>query len=417
MGRLHELLPALERGFELARDQPARFLSIAALRADLAQMAGRYGEAETVLRQALAASREGDHRKKELLLLELVRILVRQGKTPEARDLLTRTLAVAERRGRKNLATTCRFFLGNIAMHEFRLEEAATLHQRALEDRRAQGMGGVATSLTALGAVALARGDAPRGLAFFEEARAVLVAQGSEAEEAFALVGVGRSMARLGDVAGAAPVLRRALALREKRDDAVGEAIARLAVAENTLLLDHPEDALTEARKAYFVLALQPEGEALADADQLLGRIQSRLRRHDAAIAHFEEASRVHESLGKRASRLADWSHRIPSELARGRLDDVRAAYETVAAARAELPDAPTPELHDYHLFLAADWLEQRGRTDLKTLAHLERAYAGLMRQTSFLDKGIRQRFLLEVPLNRAIIDAAARRKLALPQV
>lgn len=415
MGRLNELAPALERGFELARDQPARFLSIATLRADLAQRMGRYAEAESVLRQALAASREGDTRRPELVLVELGRVLVRQGKNPEASDLFQRTLAVAERRGRKGLATQCRFYLGNIAFHEFRLDEAAALHLRALAERREQGAPGIEASLTALGAVALAQGNAPQSLAWFEEAHALLAADGAEAEEAYALVGVGRAMTRLGDVAGAAPVLRRALALREKREDAVGEAISRLAVAENLLLLDQPDNALAEARKAHFALSLLPEGEALADCEQLLGRIQSRLRRQDVALGHLEEAARLHGALGKRASCLADWSYRIAVEIARGQPEAVRSVYERLAAARAELPGAPSTELHEYHLFLAADWLESRGKKSATPRGHLQRAYEELMRQTAFLDKGLRQRFLFEVPLHRALVEAATRRDLPLP--
>lgn len=415
MGRLSELAPALERGFELAREQPQRFLSIAALRADLAQMEGRYGEAETVLRQALAVSRDSDARRKELLLLDLGRVLARQGKSAEASELFHRTLEVAERRGRRGLATQCRFHLGNIAFHELRLAEAEALHERALAERREQHSGGVEASLTALGAVALAQGNAPKSLAYFEEARALLASDGSEADEAFALVGVGRAMIRLGDVAGALPVLRRALALREKSDDAVGEAIARLAVAENLLLLDQLDHALAEARKAHFSLSLQPAGEALADGEQLLGRIQFRLRRNDAAIAHFMEAERLHVALGKPASRLADWSHRIPVEIARGQAEAVAAAYDHLLAGLAELPHVPLVEIHQFHLFLAAEWLEARGQKRGAPLAHLEQSYDELMRQTAYLDRAVRQRFLFQLPAHRAIVEAATRRDLSLP--
>jgi tetratricopeptide (TPR) repeat protein len=416
MGRLHELAPALERGFELSREQPQRFLSIAALRADLAQSAGRFAEAESVLRQALAASRDGDNRRKERLLVELGRVLSRQGKSAEARELFTRMLDVSERRGRRGLAAECRYLLANIAFHDFRLDEARELHERALAERREQKIAGVPASLTALGSVALAQGDPTRSLAWFEEAQKLLAAEGSDGEEAFALIGAGRALTRLGDVAGAAPALRRALALREKRDDATGEAIARLAVAESLLLLDQPDNALAEARKAHFALSLQPEGEALADAEQLLGRIQSRLRRHDLAIAHFEEASRLHAALSRRASLLADWSHRILAEIGRGQVEMVRTAYDTLVAARDAAPDAPSMELHEYSLFLAADWLETRHRGRGAPLAHLERSYRELMRQTGLLDRGMRQRFLFEVPLNRSIVEAATRRGLSLPE-
>ncbi|MEZ5314147.1 MAG: tetratricopeptide repeat protein [Thermoanaerobaculia bacterium] len=417
LGRLHELAPALERGFELARDQPQRFLAIASLRADLAQMAGHYPEAEAVLRQALAASRDGDNRRKEMLLVELGRVLVRQGKTAEASDLFAKALAVAERRGRRGFAATCRFLLGNVAFHEFRLEEAHALHVETLEARRREGGGGVAASLTALGAVALARGDAPSALAYFEEARELLANDRSEAEEAFALVGVGRAMNRLGDVAGAAPVLRRALALREGRDDTMGEAIARLAVAENLLLLDQPDNGLAEARKAHFSLSLLPAAEPLADANQLLGRIQSRLRRYEAALAHFDEAADLHEALGKSAGRLTDLAHRIEAEIGRAQAEGVRTTYEQLQREMEKLPHAPSRELLDFQLYLAAEWLETKIKARLAPVKHLEKAFDELMRLTAFLESSKRQRFLFQVPLNRAIMEAATRKDLSLPSI
>jgi hypothetical protein len=99
----------------------------------------------------------------------------------------------------------------------------------------------------------------------------------------------------------------------------------------------------------------------------------------------------------------------------------VRATYDALAAARARLPRAPSAELYEYHLFLAADWLEARGSARASgaavSLGHLERAYGELMRQTAYLDRGIRQRFLYEVPLHRAIVEAATRHDLSLPVV
>lgn len=415
MGRLHELAPALERGFDLARELPQRFLAIAALRAELAQNAGRFAEAEWVLRQALAVARDAEPRRQELLLIELGRVLVREGKTGEASELFTKTLAVAERRRRPGLAATCRFFLGNIAFHELRLNEAAALHREALEVRRSKGGGGVAASLSALGAVALAQGNFPGSLAHYEEARRVLADEKGEADEAFALIGIGRALLRLGDFAAAAPVLRRALELREGRDDAIGEAIARLAVAESQLLLDQVEGALGEARRALFALSLVPASEALADGEQLVGRVQLKLRRPEAAIGHLEEAARLHRELGKEQSLLADLAYRLEAEIALGKAERIAAAYAALAEERERAAAAGSAEHFDFCLYLGAEWLGRKpGAPAVSPRFHLERAYRELMRQTSYLEAGMRQRFLFQLPVNRAIVEAATRLGLSL---
>ncbi len=417
MGRLHELAPALERGFDLAREEPKRFLAIATLRAELAQNAGRFAEAEWVLRQALTVARQSEPRRQEQLLVELGRVLIREGKTAEAAELFAKTLAVAERKRRPGLAATCRFFLGNIAFHELRFDDATALHRDALETRRAKGSGDVAASLSALGAVALAQGNFPESLARFEEARHLLASEKAEAEEAFALIGVGRSLLKLGDFAAASPVLRRALELRAGRDDAIGEAIARLALAESLLLLDQVEGALAEARRALFALSLVPVSEAQGDAEQLLGRVQLKLRRPEVAIVHLEEAARLHRELGKGQSLLADLAHRVQAEIAGGSPGGVVAAYRALATERERSRSAASAELFDYSLFLAAEWLGRKPgafHPPPDPRPHLERAYRELVRQTAFLEPAMRQRFLFQVPVNRAIVEAATRLDLPL---
>ncbi|HSM52039.1 MAG TPA: tetratricopeptide repeat protein, partial [Thermoanaerobaculia bacterium] len=117
LGRLGELAPELDRAQELVADRPERFVAIATVRAELAQNAGRPEEAEKLLRRALAASREGaegDGRRQALLVLELGRVLQRQGRRREARELLERTLPALDGAARQGLAAQCRFLLGNL---------------------------------------------------------------------------------------------------------------------------------------------------------------------------------------------------------------------------------------------------------------------------------------------------------------
>ena len=91
------------------------------------------------------------------------------------------------------------------------------------------------------------------------------------------------------------------------------------------------------------------------------------------------------------------------------------AAYETLAAERPLLDNAPLRELSDFHLYLAAQWLAERQGRKQDPLVPLKRSYDELMRQTGFLAPAMRQRFLFQVPLHRGIVDADTRHGLSLP--
>ena len=119
--------------------------------------------------------------------------------------------------------------------------------------------------------------------------------------------------------------------------------------------------------------------------------------------------------LGKGSSLLADLAYRIEVEIARGRTEAVLAAFEKLAVERPLLDHAPLRELSDFHLYLAARWLEERGGRKGDVQGPLKRSYAELMRQTGFLAPAMRQRFLFQVPLHRAIVEAATRHGLSLP--
>ncbi len=419
LGRLHELESAIARGLDLAAGRPDKFLAIAAVAAELLQKAGRFREAEATLRQALSAARASDERKKELLLVELGRVLVRQGRRAEAQELLAKTLAFAERSRRRSVEAACHFHLGNIALHEFRLDQAAAHHEAALAVRQAGGPpAATAASLSALGAVALAQGNFPSALARYLEAQRSLEAgDGIEAEEAYALLGVGRALARLGDFAGAAPVLRRALALREGRDDAVGEAIARVALAEIHLELGQLEIAHQEARKALFALSIVPEVDARADAERVLGQVLLRQRRPEEADARLAEAERIYRAAGNDFALLTVLAHRLDAAISTAEVEAVAAAFDRLAGERRRLPQIVSAALFDYPLSQGARWLRERRGDGPDPAPFLEQAYHELLRQTGFLTPEMRQRFLFQIPAHAAILEAATQRGLSMPKV
>ena len=70
-------------------------------------------------------------------------------------------------------------------------------------------------------------------------------------------------------------------------------------------------------------------------------------------------------------------------------------------------------EPFDYHLYRAAVWLRAHGEPEIDPEPWLERAYATLLEQTSFLAPADRHHFLFGLPLHREIVEAAAREGLA----
>ena len=421
VGKLHEQERELDRAFALAerRGEVDRFLALATLRAELAQNSGRYREAESLLRQALSAASGRDDRRKGLLVVELGRVLLRQGRGAEARDLLERAFEAFVRSGRSGLAATCQFLLGNAAVHDRRFAEAERLYRDSLLTRREAGLpAATAASLSALGALMLARGDYPRALSYYREAEEILAEHGKEGEESFALIGLGRAHARLGDFAAATPWLRRALALREGRDDRQGEAIARLAVAENHYDLGQLRSALDEARRAHFDLSLLPEGESRADAEHLLGRILLGMKQFVEADRCLAEAERIHRESGKPSLALRDLARRLEVAIAANDVEAISRHAGLLATRLEALDDArPADEPFDFHLHRAAVWLRQRGLAAEDPQPLLERAYAELMRQTSFLEPAQRSRFLFQIRLHREILDAATNAGLPLSGV
>ena len=334
LGRLNEFNSDLERGVELAEDQPRRLLALAGLKAELDQDAGRYAQAEETIRMALEVAKGADERRQALLLIQLARLQLDQEQYAEAKQLLEKLADNLDRSGLEALSASCRYYLGNIALHEEHYEEALELHREALERRRHQNLNRVAgNSLTAMGAVYLALGNYPQALQSYQDALDLFRLHGGEFDRAYPLIGLGRAMNHLGDYTSAASTLREALALREGKDDIAGEAVARLAIAENQLFLGQLDRAQEEATKALFQFNLLSRKALLADAEQLLGKIQIRLRLNDSARRHLENAVELHGQKGNLRSIAFDKAHLL-------RLAMIEENSEEIARLTAELEEA-----------------------------------------------------------------------------
>jgi len=412
LGQLAEVEPDLLRALEIAGDEPRKLLALASLKAEFDLTLGRFVAGEKTVRDVLDRVLEADAGRQALLLLQLGRLLARQGRRREAREMFEQLLATAVAQERHSLAATCRFHLGNLALFEQRLTAAESLHREALAARREEANPRVvAASLCALGAVAQARGRYPEALATLTEAQQVLGEEGDEAEESFVLLGLGRAHAELGDRTAASRYLRRALLLREGRPDQLGEAVVRLAIAANHLDLQQTEKAAEEARLAHFQLSLAPEGAALGDAEQLLGRIELIRRRYLPAAVHLAAAVEVHQRHGDTAASLLDRGWQIELALAQEDGREVRQLVRELTGKIEEVPVGSRAALA-FRLSRGLDWLYARGQKLGDPAPLLERAYRAVLDTAGTLAPELRHRYLFEISDHAAILAAAGARHL-----
>ncbi len=414
LGKLKNFADDLSRGIALSGADPSRTLALASLKADLDADVGRYAEAEATIQQALKAAAGGDQRRQALLLIQLGRLLLRSGRTAEARRIFTGLRDALAGSGSSALAATCRFFLGNIALQEQRLEEAYDHHQAALEERQRQKLlRPLGSSLSALGEVSLGLGNYPQALRFYREAEGILEEHGRESELGSALLGVARVLTRLGDFTAASRPAKRALDLHRGRDDVGDEAVARLAVAKSLLNLGQPESALGEARQAHFQLSMLSLEEPLADAEELLGRIRFGQRKFEEARSRFETALGLHRKQGDAKACGFDQAWLLETALA---LDDDPAIRKFVADLKSTMTDLgefDLSEILSFRLYRGLDWLREHGRKVGDPLPYLERAYRQVLRKAGHLEPAQRHRFLFQIPDNQAIVEIATRQGLS----
>jgi tetratricopeptide (TPR) repeat protein len=347
-------------------------------------------------------------------MLRLTKLYMDEGRLREAERLLESLFPAMQREGLDAAAATCRFLLGNIARRRHLYPQALAHHGAALEARRRLGLPlEASTSLCALGTVAATMGNYPRALAYYEEAERVLEGQAdTDRERSFALIGHARVLGRLGDPTAAAPLLRRAMELREGRDDKAAESIARLALSANLLDLARREQAFAEAGQARFQLELLGVAPVLADADQLLGRIQLGRRHLQDAEQHLTAALEGHRRLEDEAAYAFDLAWLADVAEQSDHVNAVDRRLRELQTVRARLTRVDMAEVLDHRLFKGLEWLAARGVDLDDPYPYLQRAYEQLLAKAGHLRPEHRHRFLYEVPDNREIVEAATRRGL-----
>jgi tetratricopeptide (TPR) repeat protein len=417
VGKLQHCIADIERACELTIDDPDKQLALASLKASAYEEAGHHRKAEESLLTALQTTSQLEQPKRRgRLALQLAAIYEKTGRLEQASRLLQDLYPALESQDLKELAATCHFTLGEIALRRNRLEEAITHHRAAYEARRSlRATRTVTTSLAALGRVAHAAGNYPQALDYFDQA--VKQVEDKESEEcASVLLGTANVLRRLGDYQHAANLNRRALAIYEKREDASAEAEARLALAETLFELEQNERALAEARQVHFKMDLLSMPSELAEADRLIGRIELSHRKYDLARTHLELALEQHVEQGNARGAALDHSWMIELALANEDGAALRRHTARLSQLLTELQNSSIVESLSYRMFRALSWLRLHDASVEDPLPHLESAYREVLRKALPLDPERRHQFLFEVPDNRAIVDLATRQGLEAPE-
>lgn len=415
LGKLRQHLPDLARARELAKNEPKRALALAGLAADQAEAEGRLAEAEHIIRETLVGASSQDEQTGALLVLRLGRLLIRQERFQEARELLERVLPLFKTAGAQVLEASCLFYLGNVAIHQHRFDTALYCHREALRLRRKSDKPkALGASLSALGRIALLQGHYPEALSHYREAEGLFVANGEKTELAFALLGIGKALSRLGDYASASTPLRQALALREEAEDQAGEALARLAVAENYFQLQRIDEALREARRSLFDLRMLTSlNAATGDAERLMGRILLSKRQLAEAMRCFGSACQAHQRSGDPQALVLDQATWMEAAMVGNNLDHAEHLATELESALARDLFLENREILEFRLYQGLTWLAERQLRPRGALEHLRLAYRALLAKADHLLPAQRHAFLFQVREHMEIVEAATQEGLA----
>ncbi len=417
LGKLGELEKELDRAVDLARGDGQKWVPMVALQSELSMERGDYRQAESGLREALSASEGLGQQRRATLFIRLGALLQREQRYEEANQVFRQLLSVVDRTGTTALGATCRYYLGNIALQQKKIEEARELHRAAAEVRRQTGLHKpLGDSLSALGYVALTEGDYSTAMDYFDQAEETLKMAGAEPLDlSVVYLGKGQALGQLGEITRATKPLRAALEAREDRPNKVDEAAARLQVAKNLLALNQLPNALEEVRKAHFQLSLTEEISLLGDVELFLGRVLLKQNDLKAAKEHLHQALQIH---GK---------HDAEQELAEGRSWLVELAIQQADPDALQVHGAelrgllenlefpPRGEQLYYRLYRGFLWLKNHDLPAPDPMPYLRRAYQELMRKTNYLKPERRHAYLYQVKEHQDILNRAAQHHISLP--
>ncbi len=345
------------------------------------ERAARIPDAVASYEAAIAAAEPaGEHAVLAEALRRLAVVRHRRGESGDARELCSRSHAVARRAGDDVLAGEALNTLGGIALETDAVADARRHFLRALE------LGGHSRELRArveqnLGILANIQGDLDEALARYRRSLEAYRASNDEHGCAIAYHNLGMASVDRQEFDEAERYFRQSYAIAERAGDAYLEGLCLVNHAKVHIARGRYEDARCDAEAALALFDRIGVGSAKADAYRVLGMLyretgrtalaESRLRSaielavSVGAVLNEAEASRelalLYQAMGRNqeALSLLNAAHRLF-----GRLD-----------ARVDLVhvDGKMAELQATYLAVVREWGQSIESSDTYTFGHCER--------------------------------------------
>ncbi|MEM6926187.1 MAG: protein kinase [Myxococcota bacterium] len=376
-GHPQDALPYLEQGLALARESDARQEHVYIL-SELGELAGARGawEASRALFEeaAAVAARDGSAGLRLLPVIRLAGLALFVSDYPEAERLLHQALALSKDAGRPLQDSYIHGMLGNLRYRQNRYDEAERHYQTAWGLARKHGdLPAVATWQGGVACVLEQTGRFREAAECFREVVRISREVESAAVELHWMTYLGALLYRLGELAESEARLRGAVALAEARDLAPGLLNAQANLGHVLTLTGRLDEAEPLLRQAYAAALEMDEVNKELDVFDALADLLDRR-------GQVEEAAPVVAAGLSLARRLAR-----PVGIARFLALSTR-FVDDVDAARRDLDEAERQVRQTHNPYAQMLLLAERGRLEHR-LGEASRASEALAAAHALVDE------------------------------
>ncbi|MCB0167780.1 MAG: tetratricopeptide repeat protein, partial [Anaerolineae bacterium] len=378
----------------------------------IARRQGDYQAARSFYEQALTEFQEQGHYPRQTahvlaqLLSGLTIIHLRQSEFKQAKIRSEQALTLSRKNGHKQDEAQSLNNLGLTAYRQRQLSEAIRYHQDALLLRQTIGdRASIGTSLLNISIATRDAGDYTKTETHLRQALMVQQAIGNRWEEINIWNDLGILYQELGKFGEAQEYLQRGLAISQEINDKSGEAFLRCNLGLVMVEADNLEHAQEELSIGLALAREQQDKDLESGFLSYLSMLKLKENHLEAAIDHAQAALTLRHELGlhlRTADDLATLALAAiqAGDLARG-LALGQEAFDLLETCQGEGPEFPQRAYFIcYHVFTA------NGEPE-RAHAALASAYTLVMdRANNIIDPALRQSFLEQVMINRAIVAA-----------